>query len=479
MQLRTYQSDAIAEVTACYRAGHRGVLLVIPTGGGKTVVYSEITRALVAAGVPVLIVEPAVELVEQTRDKLARLGVARVGIVAAGWIPPGAVAPANYNPDPGALVQVATVQTLRSRPHALLRRPGFIIFDEAHLSAADSYRMIRERYPEANRLGVTATPWRLDGEGFEDLASALVIGPTVRDLQLLGALVDFRTLSIPLTDFARSKRRPASEFNLREMAAAYNKNELVGDIVSHYQRHAADRSGLVFAASVDHSRELRSAFAANGFAVEHLDGQTHKSERAAILRRLELGQTQIICNFGVLTAGFDCPRVSAISTARATASKSLWIQMAGRGMRPCDGKRDCVILDHGGNALRHGNLAQPHVYSLVGRDKAAAVDLEDAGDLGQVCPTCATVIDTAVATCEFCGHDFAVGAPMRGRRKVRGVDGELVEIDDEAAPFALAPPESPELRAERRSRQAGAFLTRQAVTAARDWADRMAGRRAS
>ena len=483
MQLRPYQLDAIAKCSAAYRAGHKGVLLVVPTGGGKTVIYSEIARSLVAAGAPVLVVEPAVELVEQTRDKLARLGVSRVGIVAAGW-------GGGYNPDPGAMVQVATVQTLRSRPHALLRRPRFIVFDEAHLAAADSYRLIRERYPEANRLGVTATPWRLDGEPFLDLATELVIGPTVPELRQLGALTPFRTRSIPLTAFARSSRRPAAEFNLREMAEAYNRQQLVGDVVTHYTEHAAGRSGLVFAASVEHSRQLCARFREAGIDAEHLDGTTHKLERAAMLARLESGSTQLICNYGVLTAGFDCPRVAAVSIARATASKSLWIQMAGRGLRPFGGKADCVILDHGGNALRHGNLAHPHLRCrtcaelpapcaacvrrvLDGRRQAETDDEAEAMDLGKACPTCLTVIDTAAAVCPFCAHDFATPA-RGGRGEVRGVDGQLVELDADAAPLELTPPESAEERERRRVEHAGRFLRRRAVENARSWAERMA-----
>lgn len=471
MKLRPYQTAAIDAVTAAYAGGHHGVLLVVPTGGGKTVIYSEITRSLVAAGAPVLIVEPAVELVEQSRDKLIRLGVPRVGIVAAGW-------GQGYNPDPGAFAQVATVQTLRSRPDALLRRPRFIVFDEAHLSAADSYALIRARYPDARRLGVTATPWRLDGQGFRDLASSIVVGPTVADLQAGGALVAFRTRSIPLTAFAKATRRPSAEFNRAAMAEAYNKQKLVGDVIRHYlDSDKSGKRGIVFAASVEHSRQLCAEFLAAGVRAEHLDGNTPPAERKAIVGtperpgRLGTGETTIVCNFGVLTAGFDCPPVEYIGVARATASKSLWIQMAGRGMRPFEGKAGCLIDDFGGNALRHGNLARINSYTLDGRQVAEGDD-EAAGELGKVCPQCQTTIEAADAVCAHCGYDFATPGLRGPRGRIEAVDGQLVEIPDDAAPLELEAPEAPDERRARIATQRGAYMKRQAAQRAREFGAR-------
>jgi superfamily II DNA or RNA helicase len=479
--LRPYQNDTITAATSAYRAGHRGVLVVIPTGGGKTVIYSEVTRAVAAAGAAVLIVEPAVELVEQTRDKLRALGVPRVGIIAAGW-------GRGYNPDAGALVQVATVQTLRTRPDAMLRTPHLIVFDEAHLSAAESYRMIRERYPRAVRLGVTATPWRLDGAGFEDLASEIIVGPTVRDLIGTGALVPFRTRSIPLTAFARGTRRPNSEFNLREMSKAYTENRLVGDVVAHYlDSPKAGRSGIVFGASTGHARELCDRFVAAGVRAEYLDGTTPADVRRAIVGtpekpgRLGTGETTLVCNFGVLTAGFDCPRVEYIGVARATASKALWIQMAGRGMRPspATGKIDALIDDFGGNALRHGNLARVHDYSLTGRNAADEGDGDpDAGPLGRECPQCRTVDDAGAAVCAFCGFEFAI-LLRAGRGRVKSIDGHLVEIAADAEPLELVPPETADERATRIARHAGAYLRDRASRKADAFGERFERRAAS
>lgn len=428
MKLRDYQQDAVADVASAHRAGHVGVLLVIPTGGGKTVIFCSIAAALAVAGATVLIVVPAIELLEQTRDKLKKFGV-RHGVIAAGY---------SRNPDPAASIQVGMVQTLRQRPGAMLFAPNYVIFDEAHLSAADSYQLVISRYSGARYLGVTATPFRLDGAGF-DFASAIVEGPTPAAMIARGFLVPFRTYSIPLTDIARCGRRKR-EFERSKVAEAYNKRQLIGDVIGHFRQRAHDRSALVFASSIEHSRALCGAFRAAGYAAEHVDGNTPADARAAILARLESGQTQIVCNYGVLTAGFDCPRVSAVVVVRPTASKALWIQMAGRGLRLCPeiGKIDCVIIDHGGNARRHGNLDFRHVYSLTGRDRAEPDD--DVTGIGRECPQCLLVVDAAAVECPQCQFDLstAAAAAARGRKKQAGpLDVELELVDAGAAPIDL------------------------------------------
>jgi len=466
VQLRDYQSSAIADVTAAHRRGNQGVLLTMPTGSGKTVVFSSIASGLAQANYCTLIVVPQVELVRQTSNKLRMFGC-RHGVIAASDGP---------NPDPTALVQVAMVQTLRNRPRAMIREPNYLIYDEAHLAVADTFAAIRDRYPRARRLGVTATPWRLDGKPFHDLASEIVAGPSVRDMVARGALVPFRTLSIPLTEFA-AKGRQSTEFARSAMAEAYKTNALVGDVIEHYHQLAANRTGIVFAASIDHSRMLTERFIRSGIVAEHLDGTTPMGDRGdgarglptriGITERLELGITQVICNYGVLTTGFDCPRVSAIVVARATASKSLWIQMAGRGLRPCPeiGKTDCLILDHGGNARRHGNLDYQHVYTLDGRDKTPRNAPEPDATRGKECPQCYLFQPVTEPACAQCGHQWQM--VLTGKPEPRTVDGQLVDVGSGAAPVAVRPGEGGKMH----NQQSKAA----AVERARGWASGWGG----
>ena len=414
MQLRPYQISLINEISAAHRAGNQGVIIVVPTGGGKTIVFVRISVSLANAGASILIVVPAVELIRQTVAKLKALDV-RCGVIAASY---------GHNPDPGALIQVAMVQTLRTRPNAMLKRPDYIIFDECHLAAAESYRIIRDRYPDARRLGVTATPFRLDGAGFEDLASVIVPGPSIPDLQADGFLVPFRVVTIPMTRFAASKQS-RHEFNKREVADAYEDRALIGDVVRYWTKEAgATASRIVFASSVEHSHKLRDEFLERGVTAEHVDGETDGIVRKAILARLESGETRVVCNYGVLTAGFDCPRVSVLSIARATASKTLWIQMAGRALRICPevGKKSATIIDHGGNRWRHGPLGGPHHYNLAGKPRGDGVQGEDDG---KTCPQCNTVVDAGSAECEHCGFVFA-----QERGEISIIDGQLVEVSE-------------------------------------------------
>ena len=225
------------------------------------------------------------------------------------------------------------------------------------------------------------------------------------------------------------RRTSGGEFDHDAQAAAWARNGLVGDVVRHYRHRAEGRSAIVFASSIAHSRALAAEFAGVGITAEHVDGETAPEIRAAILRRLDSGATQVVCNFGVLIEGFDCTRVACIVLARATASLSLWLQSAGRGLRPHPGKGDCIVLDHGGNGRRHGNLDFARAWSRDGRDKRTR---EPTGVQGRECPTCALFLPLSIMVCPECGHDFAEPKP---EREIKVADGELELLPAAAAPF--------------------------------------------
>jgi DNA repair protein RadD len=462
--LRPYQIEAIAQVSAKHKAGHRGVLLVMPTGSGKTVVFARICKAVADAGGVALVLVPRVELVGQTSDKLRRFGV-RHGLIAASM----------DRPDPAAAVQVAMVQTLVRRPHALLRRPSYVVIDEAHLAAADTHRKVLANFPNARILGVTATPFRLDGQGFDDFASDIVVGQTVLDLVDLWhsdptqGLVPARTYSVPVVDVGQFKRTRNGEFDQRQQAAAYERQQLVGDVVEHYLRHAVDasgsvaRRGLIFGASVKHAETIAEGLRARGLRVPVVTGETPSAERAAILGphgALVNGTVDAVANFGVLCEGFDCPVVSLGSIARATASCALWIQMVGRMLRPSPGKADAIILDHGGNALRHGGIAFQRRFTLHGRDKR---DRDEDEIKAKVCRNCAAVMPPTAQVCTVCGTPFVV-VP---RKAPQTVAGDLVEVDTAMAPLGDDTEDTPAPLPHWQARRRGA------AEAAQDWTARL------
>ncbi len=202
---------------------------------------------------------------------------------------------------------------------------------------------------------------------------------------------------------------------------------LVGDILEQWKKHAnaagKPRSTIIFACNVAHSRHIVNVFRHAGISAEHLDGQVPEKDREAILDRLAGGQTSIVSNVLLLSEGFDCPPVSCIVIARPTASRTLFIQMVGRALRPCPakGKTDCVILDHAGNAFRHGLISEITCYELEAGD---TLDLsKEPRAACKKCPSCYAVVQQNAQVCPECNYSFSLG-----RKLPDSAEGELVEV---------------------------------------------------
>lgn len=187
-ELRDYQQALIAEVSACWRAGQRRVMMQLPTGAGKTIVFSALAAQFTALGDSVLVVAHREELLLQAREKLAAVADCRVGIIKAG-----------YRPDSRAALQVGSIQTLARRFDSL-PPATLLIIDEAHHSAANSYLELLRRYEQAYVLGVTATPARIDGQGFKFIFDKLILGPSVAELIANGQFMPLSAVCCPQSD---------------------------------------------------------------------------------------------------------------------------------------------------------------------------------------------------------------------------------------------------------------------------------------
>ena len=419
--LRAYQSSARAELRAAIaklRSADKPqrVLLVSPTGSGKTTIASAIIEGAVAKGGDVLFLAHRKELIDQCSQRLDGAGVDH-GILMAK----------HPRAAPWAHVQVASIPTLTRRlcnlPPATL-----IIVDEAHHARATTYTHILDRYPGVPVIGLTATPWRQDNRGLGELFEDLVVAARPHELIQQGHLVPYTGFAYDVPQLDKVKRT-GGDYQNDGLALVMSNSQLAGNIVEQWQRHCAGKRTVLFAVNVAHSLALVARFQAAGVATEHVDGTTPKDEREGVLRRLARGETTVVCNVNVLTEGWDCPEVEVVILARPTLSVGLYMQMIGRGLRPSSGKLICRIHDHAGNILRHGVPDLDRDYSLKS-DNRKPPSLAPADALRR-CTQCFALFAADLANCPQCGL-----APVPRPRVIKEQDGIAIPIEqlaDESA----------------------------------------------
>ncbi len=416
--LRDYQADVIRRFDEAVAAKLSRVLIVAPTGAGKTVIAAAVIAERVRAGGRVLFLAHRRELVTQASAKLHAVGIDH-GIIQAGW-------PTR----PGEPVQVASIQTLDARAirSAAMDLPpaDLVVIDEAHRARARTYRKVIDAYPAAVVLGLTATPCRGDGRGLGNTFQTMVECPDVGALIAAGHLVPTRVYAPSRPDLS-GVRVERGDYVEKQLADRMNKADLVGDVVSHWLRLAERRRTVVFATGVAHSVHLRDEFLRAGVLAEHLDGSTPAEERAGILKRLASGAVEVVTNCAVLTEGWDSPEVSCCVLARPTKSVGLFRQMLGRVLRPAPGKVDALILDHAGAVFEHGFVEEPIAWTLR-EDKRAENTSQSSRSAGRApaltsCPEC-SAIRREGQPCPACGW-----RPKPKPRPVELTEGELGQVD--------------------------------------------------
>jgi DNA repair protein RadD len=351
---RPYQKNVIDHFNGITSFVKR-VLLVAPTGSGKTIIGSRIIKEAVAQGKTILVLAHTREIVMQTSRKLRDLGIWH-GVIMAG-----------VDGLPLAPVQVASIQTLDARAmrteRMKLPQADLVVVDECHHATARTWRRLIDAYPEALVLGLTATPIRGDGRGLGGIFEVIIECPQIPDLIKQGYLVPARIYA-PSTPDLKGVQSHAGDYVGTQLAERMDKTELVADIVGSRFKFGEGRKTVCFASGVGHSLHLCEQFNQAGVKAAHIDGGTPKDERDAILRQLKNGEIELVTNYGVLTEGFDLPDIGCIILARPTKKMGLYRQMVGRGLRPAPGKDDCVILDHSGAVFRHGRPEDLIEWSL-------------------------------------------------------------------------------------------------------------------
>ena len=374
LQPRDYQSRAVDDARDLLRRVRR-IIINAPTGAGKTAIAVFIMLRALEKGRRVLFVAHRRELIDQTVAKLAEAGIDDYGVIMAGDKRVNADAP----------VQVASIQTLIRRE---LPAADLVIIDEAHRAISRGYMTLAQNYPRAVVLGLTATPERLDGKGLDHLFEEMVVVETVTGLIERGYLVKPRCYIGPTADLSGVKTR-RGDYDEGQLAEVMDRPRLVGDIVRNWQRLASGRKTAVFAASVEHAKHIAAEFWAAGVPAATLVGATPRAEREAILDDWRGGAITVVTSVMILVEGFDFPELECLVMARPTQSVSLYLQAAGRVLRPAPGKADALILDHAGCVQMHG---APHIHREWTLEGAKQRKAREAAELF-ACPSCSLAFE--------------------------------------------------------------------------------------
>ena len=418
--LHPHQQSDVDSVRAAFVEGHQRVMLQAPTGYGKSACASYIVENARLLGNRAFFIVHRKELIRQTSREFTKHGI-KHGILASGY------------PELNYPIQVCSMQTLARRKDRY-RPPDFIVWDEVHHITCATATALLEWASDSTLLGLTATPIRTDGRGFDHIFSKLVTGPTIWSLIQGGWLAqpDFYEPKIKDVDLS-GVHTVAGDYNRKELSAAMDKAVITGSAVEWYQKllphHPAT---VVFCTSVAHAEHVAAEFRAAGIPSESIDGSMDDWQRAQILGRLESGETRCLMTCSLVDEGFDLPKIEAIVDLAPTKSLSKIIQRLGRCLRVFAGKLRAVYIDHVGNLRRHWDMVLASTgmdpdalqWGLEGRKKRTT---SAKGDTLSTCPSCFRCFPPA-AVCPGCGHELRTAGGGNGR-EIKTVDGELVRIE--------------------------------------------------
>lgn len=441
--LRPYQTETVARVRVAFSQGSRSVLMVSPTGSGKTMMFSYITNSAAAKGRRVMILVHRQELLDQCSRTLTQNGVSH-GMVASG-----------RNMNQLHTVQVASVQTLVRRLENILP-PDLIICDEAHHAVSGTFKKTLAHFPAAKILGVTATPERLDGKGLGCGSGGpfdvMVNGPSVEFLISEGYLSAPVYYAPPAAVDAGQLHTVAGDYNRGEAAASFDKPKITGDAVAHYFRIAPGAPAVAFCITVEHAKHVAEQFRAAGYRADTIDGTLSDSERRDRVASLADGRLHVLTSCEIINEGFDLPVATVAILLRPTQSLGLHLQQVGRVLRPVyaegmplDTREDrlaaiaagtkpqAIILDHVGNLHRHGLAEQERDWSLDGfcERRQKKLDEDVLKIRNRQCPKC-YAMHAPAPSCPQCGEVYQT------QREIQTVAGELVPLNASATQRADA-----------------------------------------
>jgi DNA repair protein RadD len=386
---------------------HRAVVLVRPCGSGKGTIASYVVHSAESRGKRVIFMVDRRVLVHDMSMRLDRLGIDH-----------GVIMGDDKRRKPWLGTHVASIDTLTRRD--VLPVADLIIIDETHKAVSPKWRKVLDRYPNAKILGLTATPIRLDGRGLEEIYDDMVVGPSVEDLLRLKLIVPSVVFAPPRGINTSKVKKTGGDFNNAALAHVCDNAKLVGDIATHWQKHASDRKTAFFGVDCKHARNTAEQFRCAGVETAYVDADTPDDERQKIWDDFDRGTCRIICSVGVIGIGWDHSICSCVIDACPTLSIERFLQRIGRGSRTHPGKTNFLILDHAGNTHRHGFYEDQRVWNLHGK---ALKEPEEKVESPYTCVVCRAVFRRGPLNCPYCGAAVVVQ-----HRDIKVVKGELEEL---------------------------------------------------
>lgn len=359
MELRPYQEEAREKVQHEWEEGRKRTLLVLPTGCGKTIVFSKIIEDRVRLGERVLVIAHRSELLEQASDKLKTATGLNTALEKAE----------NTSISSWYRVVVGSVQTLQ-REKRLKQFPkdyfDTIIIDEAHHALSSSYQNVLSYFDEAQVLGVTATPDRGDKQNLGKVFDSLAYEYSLIDAINSGYLSKISAITIPLTLDLSKVSQQAGDFKAADIGTALDP--YLDQIADEMVKQCKDRKTVVFLPLVKTSQKFKDILNSKGFKAAEVNGSSE--DRTEVLKDFDNDKYNVLCNSMLLTEGWDCPTINCIVVLRPTKVRALYSQMVGRGTRIAPNKKDVLLLDFLWHTERH-ELCRP-AHLVTDNSKVAA-----------------------------------------------------------------------------------------------------------
>ncbi|MDK3075164.1 DEAD/DEAH box helicase [Sedimentitalea sp. JM2-8] len=413
------------------------VILVAPTGFGKTVVMGALAERQTR---PSVAIAHRHELVSQISKAIAQFGVHHNIIASKNTVNfciqqhVRLFGRSFYNPR--APFTVAGVDTLNARADKLRQWANTIemwMIDECHhVLTGNKWGKATEMFPRATGIGFTATPIRADRKSLArsqgGVFDSMVVGPNMRELIGRGSLCEYRIFCPSQSiDRANIKVGASGDFSGASLRQEAHKSQIVGDIVTHYKRIAPGKRGITFVVDVDQANETAAAFRDAGVPAECVSAKTPDSVRDAIFQKFVNGTLLQLVNVDLFGEGVDVPAVEVVSMGRPTESYGLYVQQFGRALRTIKGKTHGTIIDHVGNVVRHGLPDAPRNWSLLAEERGKRGQRDPNVMPVTTCTECFMAYEAVTPKCPFCGH--RPEPESRGRPEF--VDGDLIELDAE------------------------------------------------